>query len=177
MKIFKRVLMVIGALIVLFVIVFGIYLLMNRQSVAEPFEVGAPDMGRKILIATQGSEYKDLMLDTLTARLTGEDVYISVIDISGLKEIDQKDWDAEIIIHTTEGWKLPDPVKEYLDRIENPEEVILLITSGNGNWKPEDSKVDVLTSASQVSDIQEKANSIEKKVNSLLTVEEGEKEE
>ena len=177
MKIFKRVLIVLGALVILMVAVFGIYLLMNRQSVAEHFEVGSADASSKILIATQGSEYKDLMVDTLTARLKGEDVYISVIDISGLKEIDQKDWDAEIIIHTTEGWKLPDPVKEYLDRIENAEEIILLITSGDGGWKPEECKVDVLTSASQVSDIQEKANSIEKKVNSLLTVEEGEKEE
>jgi hypothetical protein len=170
-KIFKRVLIVIGSLIVLLVIAFGIYLMVNRQSVAEPFEVGSPDMDRKILIATQGSEYKDIMVDTLTARLKGEDIYISVIDISGLNEIDQKDWDAEVIIHTTEGWKLPDPVKEYLDRMENPDEVILLITSGGGNWKPEDCKVDVLTSASKVSDIQEKANSIEKKVNSLLEVE------
>ncbi|MEJ2355129.1 MAG: hypothetical protein P8Y62_04410 [candidate division WOR-3 bacterium] len=168
MKIFKRVLMVIGALIVLFVIVFGIYLLMHRQSVAEPFEVGSPDMGRKILIATQGSEYKDLMVDTLTARLEGEDVYISVIDISGLKEINQEDWDAEIIIHTTEGWKLPDPVKEYLGRMENPDEVILLITSGDGNWKPEDCKVDIITSASKYSDIPMKANIIENKIESLF---------
>ena len=64
MKILKRVLIVIGALIVLFVIIFGIYLLMNRQSVAEPFEVGSPESGRKILIATQGSDYKNLMLDS-----------------------------------------------------------------------------------------------------------------
>ena len=177
MKILKGILIGIGAIIVLFAVVFGVYLLMHVQDVAEPFELGAPDMGRKILIATQGSEYKNLMVDTLTARLKGEDFYISVIDISGLNEISQEDWDAEIIIHTTEAWKLPDPVKEYLNRIENLDEVILLITSGDGGWKPEDCKVDVLTSASEVSDIQEKANSIEEKVNSLLEVETVGKEE
>ena len=168
MKILKRVLIVLGSLVILFVIVFGIYLLVNLQGVAESFEIGSPDMDRKILIASQSSGYKNLMVDTLTARLKGEDVYISVIDISGLSEIDQADWDAEVIIHTTEAWKLPDPVKEYLEGIENPDEVMLLITSGDGGWKPEDCKVDILTSASKVSDIPELADRIEDKVNSLL---------
>ena len=124
MKILKRVLIVLGSLVILMVIIFGTYLLINRQGVAEPLEVGSPDMSKKILIASQGSEYKNLMVDTLTSRLKGEDVYISVIDISKLNEVKQEDWDAEIIIHTTESWKLPDPVKEYLDKIENPDEVI-----------------------------------------------------
>jgi len=168
MAILKKILIGIGALIVLFVVVFGIYLLIHVQDVAEPLEVGSPDMNKKVLIATQGSKYKNLMVDTLIARLKAEDIYISVIDISNLSEINQEDWDAEIIIHTTEGWKVPEPVKEFLDRIEKPDVVMLLITSGNGEWKPEDCKVDILTSASKVADISEKANSIEEKVNSLF---------
>jgi len=165
----KKVLIALSSLIVLFVIASGVYLLIHRQGVAESFEVGSADMSKKILIASQGSKYKNLMVDTLTSRLKGEDVYISVIDISGLNEIDQEDWDAQIIIHTTEAFKLPEPVKEYLDRIENPDEVMLLITSGGGEWKPEDCKVDILTSASKVADISELANSIVVKVNSLLS--------
>ncbi len=172
MTIFKKILIGIGVLIILLVIISGIYLLIHVQDVAEPMEVGSPEMDKKVLIATQGSEYKNLMVDTLTARLKGEDVYISVIDISGLKEINQEDWDAEVIIHTTEGYRLPEVVKEYLGRVENPDEVILLITSGDGSWKPEECKVDVLTSASKVTDISEKSNSIEKKINSLLEIKE-----
>jgi hypothetical protein len=172
MVILKKILIGIGAIIVLLVIIFGIYLLVNRQGVAEPFEVGVADMNKKVLIATQGSDYKNLMVDTLVSRLKAEDVYISIIDISNLSEINQEDWDAEVIIHTTEGYRLPEVVKEYLGRVENSDEVILLITSGSGEWKPEDCKVDALTSASKVADISEKANSIEEKVNSLLEVEE-----
>jgi len=168
MAILKKILIVLGSLIVLMVIIAGIYLLIHRQGVADSFEVGSADMSKKILIASQGSKYKNLMVDTLTSRLKGEDVYISVIDISGLNEINQEDWDAEIVIHTTEAYKLPVPVKEYLDRIENPDEVMLLITSGNGEWKPKDCKVDVLTSASKVNDIPELAGSVMIKVNSLL---------
>jgi hypothetical protein len=168
MTIFKKILIGIGVLIILLVIISGIYLLIHVQDVAEPMEVGSPEMNKKILIASQGSKYKNIMVDTLIARLKTEDVYISVIDISNLSEIDQEDWDAEVIINTTEGWKVPEPVKEFLDRIEKPDEVILLITSGNGVWKSEDCKVDILTSASKVADISEKANSIEEKVNSLF---------
>jgi len=172
MTIFKKILIGIGVLIILLVIISGIYLLIHGQDVAEPFEVGSADSDMKILIATQGSDYKNLMVDTLISRLKGDDVYISVIDISGLNEVSQKDWDAEVIIHTTEGYRLPEVVKEYLGRIENPDEVMLLITSGDGGWKPEECKVDVLTSASKVADISEKANSIEEKINSLFEIEE-----
>jgi hypothetical protein len=168
MKVLKIILIVLGSLIVLFVVVFGIYLLMNRQSVTEPFEVGSADMGKKVLIATQGSNFKNLMVDTLTSRLKGDNIYISVIDISGLSEVNQEDWDAEVIIHTTEGYRLPEVVKEYLGRIEDPDEVILLITSGSGEWKPEDCKVDILTSASKDVEISELADSIIAKVTSLL---------
>jgi hypothetical protein len=168
MKILKKVLILLGSLIVLMVILFGVYLFVNRQGVAESFEVGSADMSNKILIASQGSKYKDLMVDTLTARLKGEDVYISVIDISKLNEINQEDWNAEVIIHTTEGYRLPEVVKEYLERCENCDEIMLLITSGSGEWKPEDCQVDILTSASKVTDISELANRIEGKINSLL---------
>jgi hypothetical protein len=168
MKALKVILIVVGSLVVLFVIAFGIYLLINRQGIAEHFEVGTADMGKKVLIATQGSDFKNIMVDTLTSRLKNSDVYVSVIDISGLNAINQEDWDAEVIIHTTEGWKLPEVVKEYLDRIENPEEVMLIVTSGSGEWKPEGYKVDILTSASKVSDISKLADSIMVKVNSLL---------
>ncbi len=168
MKILKRVLIVLGSLVVLFLIAFGVYLFVNIQDVAEAFEVGSLDSGRKILVASQGSKYKNLMVDTLISRLKGEDVYISVIDISGLKEINQEDWDAEIIIHTTEGYRLPEVVKEYLRRVKSPDEVMLLITSGSGEWKPEDCKVDIITSASKVADIPTKANIIENKIESLF---------
>jgi hypothetical protein len=168
MKILKRVLIVLGSLLILMFIFSVIYWMINRQGVAESFEVGSVDMNKKVLIASQGSEYKNLMVDTLTSRLKGKDIYISVIDISKLNEINQEDWDAQIIIHTTESWKLPDPVKEYLDKIENTDEVTLLITSGSGEWKPEACQVDILTSASKVTDIPVLANSIEGKINSLF---------
>jgi hypothetical protein len=168
MKILKRVLIVLGSLIFLFLIAFGVYLFVNIQDVAESFEVGSADMSKKILIASQGSKYKNLMVDTLISRLKGEDVYISVIDISGLKEINQEDWNAEVIIHTTEAYKLPNPVKEYLGRVENPDEVMLLITSGGGEWKPGGSKVDAVTSASRVNDIPQKADIIQDKIDSLF---------
>ncbi len=168
MKILKKVLIVVVSLVVLLVVVLGIYLIMHWQGVAEPFEVGTADMSKRVLIATQESKYKNLMVDTLIAKLKGDNVYIRVIDISELKEISEEEWDAEIILHTIENWKLPVPVKEYLGRIENPDEVILLMTSGHGKWKPEDCKVDILTSASRIVDIPELAKSIEDKVNSLF---------
>lgn len=168
MKIFKRVLIVLGSLVGLFIVVFGIYLLVNIQGEAEAVEVGSPEISKRVLIASQGSEFKNQMVDTIISRLKSEDIYIRVIDVSGLSEINEENWSAEIIIHTTEGWKAPEPVRDYLDRIKEPGKVMLLITSGDGGWKPEDCKVDVLASASKIANISVLADSILYKVDSLL---------
>ncbi|MEO0293533.1 MAG: hypothetical protein ABIN61_04830 [candidate division WOR-3 bacterium] len=168
MKIMKIVLILFGSIVLLAGVVFGIYLLCNIQDVAKPFELGSQEAETKILIASQGSEYKNLLVDTLTTRLRNKNFYVKVIDISSLKEIHQEEWDFEILIHTTEAWRVPEPVREFLGRVKNPNEVILVITSGVGSWKPEGFNVEMITSASKTFDIPEISNKIMDRINSLL---------
>lgn len=44
--------------VLLIVILLVAYILVNRQGVIEPYEVGNPKAEIKILIASQGSEFK-----------------------------------------------------------------------------------------------------------------------
>jgi len=52
MKTLKITLIVIGSLVVLMLIAFGVYLLVNIQGVIESFEVNSPELEQKVLIAS-----------------------------------------------------------------------------------------------------------------------------
>ncbi len=149
MKALKIIMIVLGSIIVLCVVVFGIYLLLNRQRVIMSSEMGSPEMKQKVLIASQGSDFKSALVEDLTTRLKAKSLYIKVIDVTSLKEIKEEDWNAVVLIHTTEQWKMPPDVKAYLDRAKDLSKVIILTTSGSGEWKAKDYNVDIITSASR----------------------------
>ncbi|UCG29237.1 MAG: hypothetical protein JSV53_06850 [candidate division WOR-3 bacterium] len=149
MKILKIILILIGSIFVLLVVLFAVYLLINRQGVVEPYDLGKPELGKRLLIASQGSGFKNALVESVTTYLAEESRYVRVMDVTGLAEVDESEWDAILIVHTTEQWKLQPDVKKYLDRADALDKVIVVTTSGSGEWKSEDYAVDVMTSASK----------------------------
>jgi len=168
MKALKIILIVIGSIVVVLLVVFGIYLLMNKQGVIEPFEVNNPELGQKVLIASQGSDFKNAVVESLTQYLREKPVYTKVIDVTALAEVNEDEWDAVVLIHTTEKWKLQPDVKAYLDRAEDISKVVPLTTSGSGEWKTKDFNVDVITSASKMSEMNSVLGKIISRLNVLL---------
>lgn len=153
MKALKIVLIVIGVLVVLMVALFAIFWLIYKQGVIEPYALGDPNADTKVLIASQGSDFKNALVDSLTSHLAEELVYMKVIDVTGLGQINEDDWDALVLIHTTEKSKPPADVNAYLDRVHDLSKVIVVTTSGSGEWKSEDYDVDVMTSASKTKEL------------------------
>ncbi len=168
MKIFKIVLIVFAAGIVLLMALFAIYLLLNRQGVVEPYDVGEPETGNRLLVASQGSEFKSALVESVITHLAGESLYVRVIDVSGLEEIDEDEWGAILILHTTEQWKLQPDVKKYLDRARNLDKVIVITTSGSGEWKSDEYTVDVMTSASKKEELRALTDNIVLKLKAIL---------
>jgi len=153
MKVLKIILIVIGSIIVLLLVTFGIYLLLNIQGEADSFEVGSPELEQKVLITSQGSDFKNALVDSLTTHLKEKPLYVKVVDVSVLGEINEDEWDALVLIHTTQQYKLQPNVKEYPDRAKDLSKVILVTTSGSGEWKTEDYEVDIFTSASKMDEL------------------------
>ena len=150
MKALKIALIVIGSIVVVFLIIFGIYLLLNIQGEAESFEVGSPELEQKVLIASQGSDFKNALVKSLTEGLKEKSIYIKVVDVSALSEVNEDEWDALVFIHTTEKSRLQPNVKEYVDRAKDLSKVMLITTSGTGKWKTEDYDIEIITSASKM---------------------------
>ncbi len=141
-------------------------LFMTCMEVATSFEVNDPTYPNHILIATQGSDFKDSVVDQVISDLKTQPVYIKVIDVSELPSIQEGEWTLMIILHTWEYSKPQQDAKEFIGRITDKEKLIVLSTSGEGNCKIEG--IDGISSASRPADVTIKAKEITRRVNDLL---------
>ena len=120
------------------------------MTVARSYSVGAPSSAQRVLIATQGSRFKDALVAGLIRHLLSRSVYVSVIDVSGLPGVKAGDWTAIVLIHTWEYSRPPADARVFLDRLSERQRVVVVTTSGNG--KEAMPGVDAISAASVMSD-------------------------
>ncbi|MBU8923110.1 MAG: hypothetical protein KOO63_14925 [Bacteroidales bacterium] len=128
-----------------------IYVLWNIQGVIEPFQRGNPDAKYKVLVASQGSEYKESLTDELIKNIEADSIFISVIDVTGLESIDEKNWDAIVIIHTMQIHKMPKQAMRFLEGMPDLNKVMLVSTSGAGDDQVDYFEVDAVSTVSRKS--------------------------
>ncbi|MCF8368067.1 MAG: hypothetical protein K9G76_03435 [Bacteroidales bacterium] len=123
---------------------------MNTQGVVEPFEAGNPQANFKILIASQGSEFKESLVGKIIDQFETPETYFSVIDCTSLQDIRTGDWSAIIIIHTMQVHKMPRKAKKFLDEADDFSNIMLVCTSGGGDEIVTDYDVDAISAASRL---------------------------
>ncbi len=116
MKSLKNIVFFILFLIV--VLSLGALWYMNAYTMdeAKAFEVHSPNLEKKLLVATQGSDFKNSVTAGIVEHYEQDSIYIKAIDVSDLANIDPKDFDALLIIHTWENWKPPKSVQTFTDK-------------------------------------------------------------
>jgi hypothetical protein len=134
----KITLIVAGVLVGLCGIVAIGYRVMFTQGVATSFEVNTPDLETKVLIATQGSNFKDGLVSGITEELKIQPVYMKVIDVTALPDIKEEQWNAVVVLSTCQSGALQAQTMTYLRQAKALEKHVVLITSGAGDWKPEE---------------------------------------
>ena len=149
-KFFKIILSIILGSALLFFILLGTYVVVNWQGVIEPFQVGNPDATNKILIASQGSEFKNNLLNNLVQQLETEDNYLFVVDCTKLDSETVTEWDAIVIIHSAQMHEMPGAAELFLKRAADHSKVMLVSTSGAGDDKVEGFDVDAISTASHI---------------------------
>lgn len=162
-RILKIILISLGSLVVVFVIIFGIYLLLNIQGKAESYEVNSPDNEFSLLIATQGSPFKDALLQSIITETQDNSLYIKVLDVHELETQNPEDWNGLIIIHTVERFDMQKDVRKFLNSRKDFSDILLITTSGSGEWKTDQFDVDVITSASKKDEIPQIIEQIKQK--------------
>ena len=149
-NILKILLTIILSLVTIIIILFTTYIIVNIQGVIEPFQVGNPQATNKILIASQGSEFKENLLKNLVQELETENNYINIVDCTKLDDENEPDWDAIVIIHSAQVHKMPKEAELFLKRSVDLSKVILVSTSGAGDDKIEGFEVDAISTASRI---------------------------
>ena len=115
---------------------------------ATPLEVGERGTGSAVLIATQGSEYKDAVVRALVDGLRRRSVYVRVADVSALPGIAETDWNVIVVVHTWQMGKPEPHAREFVERVKDRSKLVVLTTSGGGDEKMPG--VDAISAASEV---------------------------
>jgi len=148
-KLLKIIGIIFGSLTGLVLAVFAIYVFLYYPRKAESFEIKTLNPTQKILIATQGSDFKESLGKILCDSLKKSSVYIRGIDVGELAEVNDEDWDRILIMNSFIIWLNKD-VDQFITHTLAPEKILVFVTSGGADWLPQSEfKVDTFTSASK----------------------------
>jgi tetratricopeptide (TPR) repeat protein len=129
------------------------YMIQYYPRQAEPYEINTADISPRILIATQGSDFKNDLVSRLGNRLEFRPAFVKVMDIGELDEVDIDYWDKIIVLNTAMMNKLDSKVEKFILRVPNRESTLLVVTSGGADFKPANLNVDAISGASRMADI------------------------
>ncbi len=128
----KKVLKALAVLVSISIVFILVYNYNYSMSPAKSFEVNDPDLTESLLIATQGSEFKNALVSQIIESNESRDIYIKVVDVSALSEIIEDDWTAIVIIHTWEKWEPQEDALAFIKKAKNLEDIYTIATSGSG---------------------------------------------
>ena len=154
--------------IVLSVISLMCYKIIFSQKKMESFELNDIYFDKHILIASQGSKFKNQLINDIINEFKGEEIYIKVIDVSLLNTTKYPDWDFIIIINAIEANKLSESVDQFIKKNNSDNNIILITTSGSGKFKGRDYNIDAISTASRVKNIDNIKKLVIDKINSVL---------
>ncbi len=162
-------------------LLFGLFLLIGliilslwygitfSMDVVSTYEVNEPSLEKKLLIATQGGDFKNAITSAVIERYNLDAVYIRAVDVTTLDTIDPKPFTAILVIHTWEYWKPPKTVSAFRERAkEYNNKMVYLATSGDGNYKIDG--VDALSGESILANAPLFVDNINHKLSTILGI-------
>jgi hypothetical protein len=160
--------------IILIVSLFQIYCSVPHRVLPQKdmpaSELNDPTLDKKVLVASRYSEFKEAVIGKLKAAFKDQTVYIKFIGLGELEKEDANAYNAVVMINKCMAWQMDRNVIGFLKRYENQGNMIVLTTSGDGNWLPkmEERNFDAISSASEKANVDEVAGRIIEKVNSFV---------
>ena len=153
MKILKVTGIVFLCIIALMLMGFSTYVYKHYPRKIDSFAINSSELNNKILIASQGSSFKNALVSDIIEKLENDSIYIKVIDVSHLDDIEEDLWQSIIIINTCIADKLNSTVVQFLNQLKGVKPVVLFVTAGDGRWKPSSISIDAISSASRMNNM------------------------
>ncbi len=162
----RKILLGAGTAMLVFYLILSWYRYHYSMTVVEGFEVNAPELDKRLLIVTQGSRFKNAIVDALVDQMRRKPVHIKVIDVSELAGVDEVKWTALVMLHTWETWRPPLEAKHFIRRLNAPEKVVVVSTSASGEAKMEG--VDAITAVSKMGEVTVAVDAVMARLDPLL---------
>lgn len=140
-----------AVLVLLLMAALAAYKSRYSMSNVTAYEIGSPDAVQRVLIATQGSEFKYALVERLVQQLKERSIYIRVIDVTELPVVRESEWSAIVVVHTWENWRPQKDAASFVERAREKGRLVVVTTSGSGREKMPG--VDVISAASELRDV------------------------
>lgn len=133
-------------------------------------EINPSSLGKKVLIASRDSEFKQALVDRIVDTFADQAVYIKVVGIEDLAKEDANTYSAVVILNTAMGWTVDVPVETFLQKYGHMESIIVLTTADGGDVLPDmkNRNIDAISSASVMDQADPLADSMINKINQIL---------
>ena len=140
------------------------------QEDIVPSEVKGPAAAQRALVASRNSEFKDALVGRLKDALQSDGASINIVGIEQLDAVNVADYSVVVLIGTCIARGLDPDIQEFLDRHTQQENMIVVTTSGNGNWLPgkKDRDFDAVAAASMMVTVDSVANDVITRIRARL---------
>lgn len=153
-------------LLIVLVIFYRWYLTEYSMRIVESYEVNVIEGFAPVLIATQGSEYKDALVSEVIEHYQNDSISFKVIDVTELGKINAENWRGLIVIHTWEKWNPQEDAAKFIHKNIASEKLVVVSTSGSGEERID--HVDAITGASVLTDVPFHKKQLIEKLNSII---------
>src|ERR1043165_4773159 len=112
----KKIIYSFAALLVVIFLFLLWYKTTYSMGTAAAYELNDPTLEKRVLIATQDSQFKEGVVENVVSHLKTMPVYIRVIDVTELDREDPAIWTAIVILHTWEMGEPQENAEKFIQR-------------------------------------------------------------
>lgn len=124
----------------------------------------------RVLIANQGSEFKDAVVEKLLDDMRESSISFTVQKLNTLGRVKPEEWDAVVILHTVKIGSINKNVERFFNRIDDYSKVIVCTTCGDKDMVSEKYGIDSITAASKEEEVSTLTQQVEKRLQNMLGI-------
>ncbi|RZS99705.1 hypothetical protein [Aquimarina brevivitae] len=143
-----------------------VFFLKGNQEVPYTITVEQPKF--EVLIASQGSEFKEALVQSVLKHYESKPINFKVIDAYTLFTVNIDKWDAVVVINSWEYSTPPFNIKKFIkEQPNNRDKLIILSTVGSYNMALEE--VDTISGESIIEKVPEYSAILVDRLDAILT--------
>lgn len=141
-------LIIVGIAVVIFAGVMLSYRFLKSMDVTPNKEINESATGDHVLLATQGSDFKDSVIDQIEQDMANKNVHISIMDTTKLDKVNADDYDKVVLFTTVQSDDIPENVTTFMN--DNKDKSIhIAVTADSGRWDKQPKDIDAISEASK----------------------------